>query len=111
MSDNENSTDAKVIDTSMGKKDGQSKCPSCGSTDIALDIKSGKLRCNFCRYEYSSDPACYINEEIDNLEGFSLGSGAQDINDDVGTVVTMKCSSCGAEVVVDTNDAMSARCH
>lgn len=104
-------SDVKVIDTSKGKKDGQSKCPSCGSTDICLDVVTGKLRCNFCRYEYSAAPADFINDDIDQLEGICIGSGAKEIDQDTESTVTIKCTSCGAEVVVDTNDSMSARCH
>ena len=31
------------------------KCPKCGATDISLNPRSGKLRCNFCRYEFEPE--------------------------------------------------------
>ena len=44
----ENSNDGKrIVQTDVGNKDGQNKCPKCGATDIALNVKTGKLRCNF----------------------------------------------------------------
>ena len=44
-------SDKKIIKTDEGNKDGQDKCPKCGSTDISTNVKKGCLRCNFCRYE------------------------------------------------------------
>ena len=38
---------ATVIKTDADAKDGQNKCPKCGATDISLNSKNGKLRCNF----------------------------------------------------------------
>ena len=49
--------------------------------------------------------------DIDALNGKVIGSGAQDIVSDASNIVTFKCSSCGAEVVVDTASSMQARCH
>ena len=47
--------EATVIKTDVGAKDGQTKCPKCGATDISLNTKNGKLRCNFCRYEFEPE--------------------------------------------------------
>lgn len=99
-----------VVKTDEGAKDGQVKCPKCGATDIALNTKTGKLRCNFCRHEF--DPVKVdISPDIQNLEGIRVGSGASQIQADTKDVVTLKCSSCGAEVVIDTASATQARCH
>lgn len=99
-----------VVKTDEGAKDGQVKCPKCGATDIALNTKTGKLRCNFCRHEF--DPVKVdISPDIQNLEGIRIGSGASQIQADTKDVVTLKCSSCGAEVVIDTASATQARCH
>ncbi|MCL1891660.1 MAG: TFIIB-type zinc ribbon-containing protein [Coriobacteriia bacterium] len=38
-------------------------------------------------------------------------SGAADIDPSVSAQVTIKCQGCGAEVVIDTNESMTARCH
>ena len=100
-----------VIKTDVGAKDGQTKCPKCGATDISLNTKTGKLRCNFCRYEFEPEKFDTMETDISNLQGEIVGSGASDIKVDTNDIVTLKCSSCGAEVVVDTSQATQARCH
>ncbi len=52
-----------------------------------------------------------METDITSLNGQVIGSGAQDIMADVKDVLTFKCSSCGAEVVIDTASATQARCH
>ena len=44
-----------VVKTDVGAKDGQEKCLKCGSTDISINTNDGKLRCNFCRYEFEPE--------------------------------------------------------
>jgi len=100
-----------VIKTDSGAKDGQTKCPKCGATDISLNVKNGKLRCNFCRHEFEPEKFDTMNTDISKLEGEIIGSGAQEIIADTNDMVTFKCSSCGAEVVVDTASSTQARCH
>ena len=100
-----------VIKTDEGAKDGQTKCPKCGATDISLNVKNGKLRCNFCRHEFEAEKFDTMDTDISKLEGEIIGSGAQEIQADVKDMVTFKCSSCGAEVVVDTANSTQARCH
>lgn len=102
---------ATVIQTDIGAKDGQDKCPKCGSTDIALNTKNGKLRCNFCRYEFEPQRIENMQTDISQLQGQVVGSGATDIIADTKDVMTFKCSSCGAEVVIDTASSTQARCH
>ena len=100
-----------VIKTDEGKENGQTKCPKCGSTDISDNIKKGTLRCNFCRHEFKPEKLNGMVEDISKLEGQVMTSGTQDIVADAKDVVTLKCSSCGAEVVIDTASSMQARCH
>ena len=100
-----------IIQTDVGAKDGQNKCPKCGATDISLNTKTGKLRCNFCRHEFEPQKAQEGDKDLSHLEGEFMGSGATDIVADANDMVTFKCSSCGAEVVVDTSQATQARCH
>ena len=100
-----------VIKTDEGAKDGQNKCPKCGSTDISLSVKNGKLRCNYCRHEFEPEKFETMEKDISKLEGEIIGSGAQDIAADTSDILTFKCTSCGAEVVVDTSEATQARCH
>lgn len=102
--------DIKIIDMSSGLKDGQVKCPKCGATDIETNTKTGKLRCNYCRYEFDLDLAPE-DPEIESLEGTSMGMGAADIDQAASDIVTLKCQSCGSEVVIDTKTTSQARCH
>ena len=101
----------KIVKTDVGAKDGQDKCPKCGSTDIMTNTKNGKLRCNFCRHEFEPEKVEGMETDIKNLKGQVIGSGAQDIIADTKDVLTFKCTSCGAEVVIDTASASQARCH
>ncbi len=100
-----------VIKTDVGAKDGQTKCPKCGATDISLNTKNGKLRCNFCRHEFEPEKFDSMESNIENLEGEVIGSGASDIIADTKDIITLKCTSCGAEVVIDTASSTQARCH
>ena len=103
--------DIKIVKTDDGAKDGQNKCPKCGATDISLNVKTGKLRCNFCRHEFNPEQVAGLETDISKLQGEVIGSGAQNIVEDAKDIMTLKCSSCGAEVVIDTASATQARCH
>jgi len=105
------SDEPKIVKTDVGAKDGQNKCPQCGATEISVNTKTGKLRCNFCRHEFEPEKIQGMETDIANLQGEIIGSGTQDIQQDFKDVVTLKCSSCGAEVVIDTAEATQARCH
>lgn len=90
---------------------GQEKCPQCGATDISMNPKTGLLRCNFCRHEFEPQ---VVEKTIDNLlelEGEHVSKGADKIDGEFDSQVTIKCQSCGAEVVIDTNESAQARCH
>ncbi len=107
MEENEN-----IIQTDIGAKDGQNKCPKCGATDISLNIKTGMLRCNFCRHQFEPEKFDVMEQDIANLTGEIIGSGASDISGDSNNdMITLKCTSCGAEVVIDTANSTQARCH
>ena len=101
----------KVVDTSEGSRDGQEKCPKCGATDISLNVKTGRLRCNYCRHEFEPIHLEGMETDISQLQGETMGSGTQDIREDAENIVTLKCTSCGAEVVIDTSEVTQARCH
>ncbi len=101
----------RIVQTDADSKNGQNACPTCGSTDISLDIKTGKLRCNFCRAEFEPAKVNGLVEDLSKLNGQVYGSGAQNIIADTSDFVTLKCTSCGSEVVVDTASATQARCH
>ena len=100
-----------IVKTDEGAKDGQTKCPKCGSTEISTNVNNGLLRCEFCRHEFEAEKLSGMVEDISKLEGQVMASGATDIIADTKDVLTFKCSSCGAEVVIDTASALQARCH
>lgn len=100
-----------IVKTDVGAKDGQNKCPSCGATEITLNEKTGKLKCSFCRIEFEPQKIQGMTEDISQLHGQIIASGATDIIADTKDIMTFKCQSCGAEVVIDTSEAVQARCH
>ncbi|MCL2382765.1 MAG: TFIIB-type zinc ribbon-containing protein [Oscillospiraceae bacterium] len=105
------SDEPRVIQTDAGAVDGQNKCPKCGATDIALNSNTGALRCNFCRHEFEPEKAIGLDTDLSQLTGKVVGSGTQNIAEDSNDMITFKCESCGAEVVIDTNEGLGARCH
>lgn len=100
-----------VVDTSSKAKDGQNRCPYCGATEIFTNAKTGKLRCSYCRNEFEAEKLEGMVEDISQLQGQVMGSGASNIQADVKDVITLKCTSCGAEVVIDTASSVNAKCH
>lgn len=108
---NETPNDVRVIKTDLENKDGQNKCPKCGATEITLNVNTGKLRCNYCRCEFEPIKLTNMENNLSDLKGQIIGSGATNIISDTNEVVTFKCESCGAEVVVDTSSSTQARCH
>ncbi|CAG7597600.1 TFIIB-type zinc ribbon-containing protein [Leucobacter soli] len=95
-------------------RDGVNRCPKCGSTEIQLRPATGMLICLFCRHEWAEsaiEGQVFAEAPLSELSGTTIGSGAADIDGSVDDVVTLKCGGCGSEVVVNTAQAMSARCH
>lgn len=91
------------------EENGQNKCPKCGSTEISNVPQTDKLRCNFCRHEFEVKKAEHNN--ITELKGTTVSSGASNIQADSKDMITLKCESCGAEVVIDTSQNLQAKCH
>jgi DNA-directed RNA polymerase subunit RPC12/RpoP len=107
--------DPVAIDTSAAElKDGLNRCPKCGATDVRQKPGTDVLICQFCRNEWHAErieEEFGLGEGIDKLEGTVIASGAQDIAADAASMMTFKCTGCGAEVTVNTENAMTARCH
>lgn len=107
--------DPVAIDTRSDElKDGLNQCPKCGSTDIRQKPGSDELICLFCRHRWQGkrvEEALGLGEGLDTLTGTIVASGAQDIEADVSALMSFKCGGCGAEVTVNTDNAMTARCH
>ena len=110
-----NAPDPVAIDTSAKElKDGLNRCPKCGSTDIRQKPGTDELVCLYCRNEWTGERVeeqFGLGENIDKLEGTVVASGAKDIQADSKSLLTFKCTGCGAEVTVNTANAMTARCH
>lgn len=102
--------DESIIDFSKEIKDGQTKCHKCGATDISLNESNGKLRCHFCRYEFEPQ-TLESTEDLTQLKGKVIGKGAKNLISDTQEMMTLKCESCGSEVVIDTQMQFQARCH
>lgn len=103
-----------VVDTSNAKADGLDRCPRCGSTEISLRPETGMLICHFCRYEWSEatiDQKFGFDSPIGDLVGTTVASGAGGLQESAEDVLTLKCEACGAEVIVNTAEAMQSRCH
>jgi ribosomal protein S27E len=107
--------DPTAIDTASAElKDGANRCPKCGSTDIRQKPGTDLLVCLYCRNEWSGarvEEQYGLGEGIDKLQGTVIASGAKDIQADTASLLTFKCPGCGAEVTVNTQNAMTARCH
>lgn len=107
--------DPVAIDTSSTElQDGANRCPKCGSTEIRHKPGSDLLVCLYCRNEWQGarvEEAFGLGENIDQLKGTVIASGARDIEADAASLMTFKCTGCGAEVTVNTENAMTARCH
>lgn len=100
----------KIINTKTKAKDGQLKCPNCGASEIEPNPKTGKLRCIYCFSEFDGKEATK-EKDIKSLKGKTKGSGTSDIKEDAEKVITLRCGGCGAEVVIDMENAPHARCH
>ena len=103
----------RIIDTSSGRDDGLDKCPTCGGTDITYSLTAKALVCAYCRHEWNevnAEEAFGLNTSIADLHGHTLASGTADVREDL-TMMTLKCQGCGAEVVINVNQELQARCH
>jgi hypothetical protein len=107
--------DPVAMDTQSDElKDGLNRCPKCGSTDIRQKPGSDVLVCLYCRNQWQGarvEEEFGLGEGLDTLEGTVIASGARDIAADAASLMTFKCTGCGAEVTVNTESAMTARCH
>jgi DNA-directed RNA polymerase subunit RPC12/RpoP len=107
--------DPAAIDTASKElRDGLNRCPKCGSTELRQRAGSDRLICLYCRHEWAAtrvEEAFGLGEGIAELRGTQVASGARDIAADAASLRSYKCGGCGAEVVINTETAMTARCH
>ncbi|HXH78563.1 hypothetical protein [Nocardioides sp.] len=101
-----------IINESLA--DGLNRCPKCGSTDVRLRGSTAMLMCLFCRHQWEEarvEEEFGLGEGIHDLKGTVVATGAEAISADAEDVITLKCGGCGADVIVDTDHALNARCH
>lgn len=107
--------DPVALDTRAEElKDGLNRCPKCGSTDVRLKLGTDVLICQFCRHEWhgaSVEQEYGLGEGLDQLRGTIIASGARDIEAGTASLMSFKCTGCGAEVTINTETTMTARCH
>jgi DNA-directed RNA polymerase subunit RPC12/RpoP len=107
--------DPVALDTSAEElKDGLNRCPKCGSSDVRLKLGTDVLICQFCRHEWHGalvEQEFGLGEGLDQLRGTVIASGARDIEAGTASLMSFKCTGCGAEVTINTETTMTARCH
>lgn len=105
-----NDKNIKIVDTSTGKENGTNRCPHCHASDITYDIKKRKLICNYCHTEFEGKDVTGIEKNVQNLRGETRTTGTSTVKHD-NEIVTLKCSGCGAEIVVNASETLNVRCH
>lgn len=107
--------DPATIDTAAKElRDGLNPCPRCGATEVRHRAGSDRLICLYCRHEWAAtrvEEAFGLGEGIAELRGTQVASGARDIAADAEHLRSYQCGGCGAEVVINTETTMTARCH
>ena len=110
------------VNTDSGRSDGLNKCPRCGSAEISLKPGTGRLQCHYCRHVFDAPAPVSAPSMAPPPAGAPIpfgaegrpetrSSGVADIAAGASSQVTIKCQGCGAEIVIDTNESMTARCH
>lgn len=84
------------------------RCPNCGGSDVFYDQYKNKLRCQHCRSEFELELERDL-ENVATLKGHVVYDGAEKIIDK-DVMVTIKCTSCGSELTMNTGEVLSARC-
>ena len=103
----------QVVPTAGDTAAGLVRCARCGATEAALNVATGMLRCGFCRFEWQTENALRafgLDGAVGDLRGRVVGSGTADVTA-ADAAVTLRCTACGADVVVDAAQSVQARCH
>ena len=84
------------------------KCPKCGASQVQYDANKQRFVCNYCHTEFIQEKA--KQENISELKGYNISDGSKALIKDSDLIV-VRCSNCGAEVVINVNDTNSLKCH
>ena len=104
------SKEVKVVDTDSKIINGENRCPACGASDVTYNIKKKKLVCNYCYFEFEAESLKDL-KDAKEIEGEIRTTGTKDIKENTNNIITLRCGGCGAEVVINTSEAVNARCH
>lgn len=84
------------------------KCPNCGGA-LEFDSDIQKLRCPFCKSEYSADE---FEEKIEAPEqddiSWNIKAGSQWENGEAESLRSYVCKSCGGEIIGDATTAAAS---
>ena len=86
------------------------RCANCGGSDFFLEEASGKLRCKNCK-SYYEDFSANAADNLNELRGEHITERASQINGSKDELISLACSSCGAEVTIIASEANNAKCH
>lgn len=104
-----------VLDTSASAlKNGMNRCPTCGASEFTHKVGTAQILCRQCGTEWGSnrvEEAFGLGEGIGQLQGTTIGSAANNIAADVSSLMSFHCTGCGADVTINTQNALTARCH
>ncbi len=93
----------------MEYQSGINVCPQCGSTELRVDVHTGKLMCAFCHTNID-EAVVGASEHIHELSGDTISTGASQIEQDTKHLVTFECKNCHEKIVFDANESATARC-
>jgi len=111
MNINNDPNNVIVVDTSSNAGQNQHKCPMCGAPGISLNPATGMLKCGYCQNEVAPEKASGPGTDLSRLQGMIVGSGTQNVTEDAESIITLVCTSCGAEVVINIDESAHSRCH
>lgn len=92
--------------------DESKRCPKCGASEVKINVKTGKLRCDFCRFVFE-DEKFTDNLHLDELVNLDeISYGRTDTKAAFGdNFRTIKCTGCGSLVTINASEATHSRCH
>ena len=96
--------------TEIDFKSGINVCPHCGSTELGVDVTTGKLMCMHCRTNVEQALANGTVSEIQNLSGDTYSKGAGQMEESRAHYVSFECKNCHKQVVFDANEESTKRC-
>ncbi|MDR0947852.1 MAG: hypothetical protein LBM87_08990 [Ruminococcus sp.] len=82
------------------------KCPNCGG-DLRFSAEKQLLICSYCASEFTDDELKEAEKPFTETEHFDVHSNPEDVTHFTENTVGYVCSSCGAEIMCDSNTSAS----